>query len=262
MLVQTAAPDPRLRHIVRHYQSREADFGDASARIALPARTDVLVEFYFSLPHLLELQRDGRRERAPLVAAVGPQTFRRVDLLLGGTLSSFTIHFTPTGLHALLGVPMSELTDAGIDAGGLFGARAIAELHDRLNDAPDLAVRAALTDTFLLERAGQAPRCNPVIERALALLQRDATIQPGSVSLADVISPRHFRRLFEQQVGMPPKRYARVVRLEAALVARRAAPERRWADIAQDCGWFDQAHMDKDFRALAGAAPSAFPIGR
>ncbi|WP_217430236.1 helix-turn-helix domain-containing protein, partial [Sphingomonas bacterium] len=76
----------------------------------------------------------------------------------------------------------------------------------------------------------------------------------------DTVSPRQFRRLFERQVGMAPKRYARIIRLGAALAAKSAAPERSWTDIAHDFGWFDQAHLDKDFRALAGSIPSAYPL--
>ena len=227
----------------------------------MPARTDVLLEFYFTAPHLIELQATRALERAPGVAAVGPQTFRRVDLILSGRMDIFTIHFVATGLHTLLGVPMTELTDAGLDAAALFGGQLIQNLHGRLADAPDFGTRARIADGFLCARlADHRPSAaSETVRNALLRLGRTAGADPTRTLANEVgLSDRQFRRVFAQQVGMAPKKYARIVRLEAALAVRKATPDKSWTDIAHDCGWFDQAHMDKDFLALAGAPPSRF----
>ncbi len=261
MIVGRTAPHPHLAGVVRHYQSREAHLGAATRRIPLPARTDVLLEFYFTTPHRLELQPTAAPDRAPWVAAVGPQTFRRVDLLLTGRVDSFTIHFAPTGLYTLLGVPMDGLTDAGIDASRLFGAQATADLHDELADAAGLATRARIADRFLLARRMRRLEPASGASRAVAAALAHMRRWPGmdraeTLAARSGLSDRQFRRLFGEQIGIAPKRYARMLRFEAAVAAKAAAPDRPWTDIAHDLGWFDQAHMDKDFRALAGVPPS------
>jgi hypothetical protein len=62
-------------------------------------------------------------------------------------------------------------------------------------------------------------------------------------------------------VGVPPKTYARIVRLNVAIAAKVARPESTWSQIAQCAGYFDEAHLDKDFLALADASPSGLMLG-
>lgn len=70
-------------------------------------------------------------------------------------------------------------------------------------------------------------------------------------------SRRRLERLFARDVGIPPKLYARIVRLNAVL-ATLEEPERPQAvDLALEAGYFDQSHLLRDFRALAGRRPGA-----
>jgi AraC-like DNA-binding protein len=64
---------------------------------------------------------------------------------------------------------------------------------------------------------------------------------------------------FRQQVGLPPKTAARLIRFDA--VWRRLAdrPPARWDQIAAECGYADQAHLIRDFRQFTGATPTEFP---
>lgn len=262
MDVHKALPHAALRPFVSDYRSRIGDVGP-SFRIALPARAYVFLEFYFTTPHLLEMQRTGMREPAPWSVAVGVSTFRRVDLLLSGRIEVFTIAFTPTGLHALFGVPMPLLTDVGIEADQLLGAQTARDLHDALAAASTLAERARMADDVLLDRLASREigiDAGLVASAAECIRRRAGRGEVSAVIASDVMPVRRFRRLFEEQVGVTPKLYARIVRVNAAIDAKSVDAARSWADVAHEFGWFDQAHMDKDFHALAGAAPSAFPL--
>lgn len=262
MDVRKAVPHPALRPFVSDYRSRAGDVG-SSFRIALPARAYVFLEFYFTTPHLLEIQRTGEREPAPWSVAVGVQTFRRIDLLLSGRIDVFTIAFTPTGLHALFGMPMQLFTDVGIEADHLLGAQTARDLHEALAAASTLAERASIADDVLLDRlrtreiGADAALVTAAAER---IRRRSGRGEVSALIATDVMPVRRFRRLFEEQVGVTPKRYARIVRVNAAIAAKSADPARSWTEVAHEFGWFDQAHMDKDFHALAGAAPSVFPL--
>ena len=71
------------------------------------------------------------------------------------------------------------------------------------------------------------------------------------------ISGRHVGRLCRAATGLSPKQLARLVRFQAVLRALAAAPARNLASLAADHGYYDQAHLTGEFRALLGATPAA-----
>lgn len=257
MRIEHHPADPRLGGAVAGYQSRTADLTGRDVKIPLPARTDVILEFYFTAPHVVELQKTGERDRAPWTVAVGMQTFRRVDLVLSGQLDVFTVRLRPTGLYQLFGMPMTHFTDAAVEAEHLFGRGDADRLHGRLGEAGSLAARAAIMDAALL---AHLKPCSPSLLAAAAHRLRASS---GGAPLRDLelesgLSARQFRRAFKAEVGASPKLYSRIVRLNAAVEVKLTEPTISWTEIAHQFGWFDQAHLDKDFAALAGASPTDF----
>jgi transcriptional regulator GlxA family with amidase domain len=82
----------------------------------------------------------------------------------------------------------------------------------------------------------------------------------GTAAVSDLcaglgLSGRHLTRRFEEQVGTGPKLLSRIVRFQRAL--RMSADARApWALIAAECGYFDQAHLVRDFREFSGRTPT------
>ena len=70
-------------------------------------------------------------------------------------------------------------------------------------------------------------------------------------------SRKHLARRFTDEIGLGPKSVSRIVRLSRAIVAARTGSD-GWADIAADCGYADQAHLVREFRALAGTSPTTW----
>jgi AraC-like DNA-binding protein len=257
MRIDRKAPDPRLRAVVDEYQTRTVDLTARSLRVPLPARPQVILDFYLTTPHVVEIKNSGEREQAPWAVVVGPQTFRRVDLLLSGRVEVFTVHFRPTGLHQLFRAPMDSLTNLAVEAEHLFERRDVDELHQRLWAAPSLVERAGIMDAALLARL--APVSRDIFAAAADRLHATHGAAPlGDLAAESGLSPRQFRRAFKARVGVSPKLYSRILRLNAALEAKRARPAITWTEIAHQFGWFDQAHLDKDFVDLAGASPAEF----
>src|SRR5262249_28388247 len=136
----------------------------------------------------------------------------------------------------------------------------------------------------LLERAGDAPSIGAALgaaeEWALARLRkeraRDSPVRPaldliraagGQIRMEDAAralgwSRRRLERGFQRALGISPKRYARIVRLNGVLASLDGEERVRAVDLALDAGFFDQAHLARDLRGLAGATPrSARPAG-
>jgi transcriptional regulator GlxA family with amidase domain len=70
------------------------------------------------------------------------------------------------------------------------------------------------------------------------------------------LSVRQFERQFERELGMPPKRFARIARFQFALDAKLVDPGRSWLDVAHGAGYYDQMHLVRDFHSLSGASPT------
>jgi transcriptional regulator GlxA family with amidase domain len=76
----------------------------------------------------------------------------------------------------------------------------------------------------------------------------------GEMADRAALSPRQFERRFRQAVGIPPKLFSRMQRFQRVFGALEGAG---WADAAIECGYYDQAHLIRDFQEFAGKPPAA-----
>ncbi|OKI18511.1 hypothetical protein A6A25_39830 [Saccharothrix sp. CB00851] len=175
-----------------------------------------------------------------------------------GPSRGITIAMTPVGAYALFGLPLRELANAAVGLDDLLGARARL-LTERIAEAPDWPARFRLLDDHLAARV----RHGPVLTRQVHGAWQRLTASAGRLrvdALADEVgwTRHHLAARFREQIGLPPKAIARVARLHHAVsLMTRAAPP-AWADVAQACGYADQSHLNRDFRALTGCTPTEF----
>jgi AraC-like DNA-binding protein len=184
-----------------------------------------------------------------------------------GAQHGLQVDFTPLGLYTLLARPLPALTNRTPRLDEL-DAPALAGLPERLAADHGWPQRFARLDAALLG-ALDASRRRPDPEVAWAW--RELRRSSGAVPVARLAegtgwSRRHLLTRFRDQVGLAPKPAARVLRFEraAALLTGRAAGPGRTSisDIAATCGYADHAHLDREFRALAGCTPSQFVAER
>jgi AraC-like DNA-binding protein len=165
------------------------------------------------------------------------------------------IRLTPIGAHLLVGVPMHELADRVTLLHDVLG-RAGAELPERLYEAGTWPARFALLDRLLARRLAAATAPSPAVEHAWWRLVRTHGAAPVEQLAAEVgWSRRHLLARFREHAGLPPKVFARILRFQRAarLLTDPAGPS--LTEIALDCGYYDQAHLNRDFRAFAGRTP-------
>jgi transcriptional regulator GlxA family with amidase domain len=178
-----------------------------------------------------------------------------VPLVLG-------VRFRPAGAVPFLGYPAAEITDLNVPVETLWGARA-ARLLDRLAEVQSIGQRLEILERALLEHLRPARRGDPPILYAANLIATRPSFWRTSGLASEVgLSPRQFRRRFESAVGIGPKRFARIVRfqkvLATALTNSVVVSENGWARLALDAGFFDQAHLNRDFREFTGMSPARF----
>ncbi|MBO0689207.1 MAG: AraC family transcriptional regulator [Candidatus Dormibacteraeota bacterium] len=176
----------------------------------------------------------------------------------GDAVSCLDLKLTPLGAYTLLGVPMHELTGKAIDVGDLLGP-AVRPLLDALREAPDWEERFRLLDRFLVRRAEVGPRPAGAVAWAWRrLAESGGQVPVGRLAEEVGWSHRHLVARFREQVGLTPKTLARIVRFNGLLRGVEAGGEVRWAELAVDHGYYDQAHLYRDFRQFLGLTPAAF----
>ena len=243
----TRAPDPRLRELVREYH-------DFRERTPGPLRRRELASPDVAL--IVDLGPGWRVEGDRHGSFVGGLYDGPVDVEHDGEARAVQVDLTPLGARALLGVPLSELTRRVVDLGDLLGPDA-ERLAERLHELGDGEARFALLDRLLLERIGDAPPPRPDVAFAWRrLAQTGGRLQVSDLARELGCSRRHLSGRFAEEVGLPPKAYARVLRFRTAADTLLRGGEERLAEVAAACGYADQSHLNREFRALAGATPT------
>jgi AraC-like DNA-binding protein len=158
----------------------------------------------------------------------------------------------PGAAQLLLGVPALDLAGGHTRLDALWGAFAD-ELRERLAAAGDAQRRLATFEAALLARLPRVRAIHPAVAHALA--QFSATDDVAAVVDDVGYSHRRFIALFRGAVGLSPKRYCRVQRLQRAISR---IPTRSLAEVAIDAGYSDQAHLSREFRELAGVSPGEY----
>jgi AraC-like DNA-binding protein len=174
-----------------------------------------------------------------------------------GSAAGVQVDLEPLAARALLGVPAGELSSRTVGLGDLLGPRA-GEVAERLHGAAGATERFAILDAVLRRAlAGARGTVRPDVWRAWTLLERSGgRMRVGELAAELGCSRRHLVNRFAADVGAPPKLAARLIRFEAARRRLGSAPLAR---VAADCGYADQAHLAREFSALAGRPPSSFP---
>ena len=132
----------------------------------------------------------------------------------------------------------------------------IDSLRNRMLEGSCPQARLCILEQFLcgvLVKRASARACHPAVEFALREIGRKS----NGLSIAELArqtgwSERRLSQIFREQVGFPPKVWTRLQRFQSAVRQLRAGVDVRWADVAQQCGFYDQAHLANEFRAFSG----------
>jgi AraC-like DNA-binding protein len=165
------------------------------------------------------------------------------------------LHLTPVGAHVILGANMRELINRWLPLEDVVGPDAT-RLAEQLRESRSWCERFEQLDFFLGRRIGAKKMPRRDMRRAVNRMRVSRT-SVRSLASEMGISNKHLIQQFQNQVGFTPKTVARIARFNRALRLTDGARNVDWAATAQRCGYFDQAHLIKDFRELALATPRA-----
>ena len=250
-------PSPALAGFVRCYWTLTAApaAGPPALERVLP---DGCVELIVHAGAPFE-RHDERRgvERQPLTFVVGPTT-RHLMIRPTGEVRVLGIRFLPGGAHRFLAAPAHELADRALELDAvsrLLGA----DIGERVAVARSDAEVVRLVEGLLLRAAGDDDERGRVIRRAAAYVVRASDdFSMRALSSRVGLGQRHLERRFREVIGIGPKALQRISRFQRVVRAIERGSEPRWPELALRCGYYDQAHLTRDFRELSGTTPAAF----
>ncbi len=171
-----------------------------------------------------------------------------------------TARLRPAGAAALLrGADPAELRGRVVDLHAIGRASEMERLRQQMSEAGSLGGALACFEAWLLARIEPRRLPRAATSAAAALIARSrgaARVEQISRELG--VSPRRLNELFQRDVGVPAKRFARIVRFRELLGRLAASPSADLARLARSAGFYDQAHLNRDFRALALLTPTEY----
>jgi len=177
---------------------------------------------------------------------------------LKGKFDVIGIRFLPAGARAFLSIPLNELKSELLPSADipLSGQE---ELYQKLAEASSYSEKTSLIETWLYNIIKPESNALHVINAALDIVNR----HHGDVSIAEVanrldLNQRRLERLFNDQVGLTAKEYARNKRIKQARFFLKQHPELSLAEVAYDLGFYDQAHFSKQFKKVVGLSPKVY----
>jgi AraC-like DNA-binding protein len=182
------------------------------------------------------------------------------DVVSTGRAHCMQIDFTPLGAYRFFAMPMRDLAaqTVALDQIDRFDG-----LSDRLYGAPDWATRLALLDGFVRRRLAAARPPSSSIAWAWRQLAGSAgRVRVAALATEIGWSRKHLAERFAIEVGAGPKTAGRILRFARArrtIVAGARTPGQvDWAGLAAEWGYADQAHLIREFRAMAGVTPANY----
>lgn len=171
-----------------------------------------------------------------------------------------SVRMPPLGAYQVLDLPLSEISRDVIELDSTLGDQVNA-IRERLGNTTDAGLQLAILCEFVRARV---VRSRSIIRADARSAVASLTVTHGVERIEDIckslhISRKHLRTLMLSHVGLTPKSYARMFRFRRVIdlvQSRRATLN--WAQLAVSCGYYDQAHFNREFRDFCGMTPAEF----
>lgn len=244
-------PDPRLAPFVRCFWFMERDYGVPGAHeVVWPdGKTELLV--------LADGQYEHEREPLPRDLLIGPLT-KPFTLTSPGRVGLVGVRFWPWGFWPFFRMPVGRLRNHLCAYADVAGPRA-GQLQESVTST-GMEAGAAMLEKHLLEAvAARTLENHPLV----APLARVILAAEGMLSVQELedrsgVSSRHLERLFQEVVGLTPKKLSVIVRFDKARRAIFWNPDVDLIEVANQVGYYDQSHFIRDFRSHFGMTPGEF----
>jgi AraC-like DNA-binding protein len=177
------------------------------------------------------------------------------------------IVFTPGGFAPFASDAAHHFSNQSVALWDVWGSQA-SSLRDRLRELPCPQARLECLEQFLHARFAtrlthRFSSRSAEIDFALRNFERIPKVASVNETARQIgWSERRFSQVFREKVGLAPKVWCRIQRFQRAVRQLHAGAEMRWAELALDCGYYDQSHFANEFRAFSGVDATTYSARR
>ena len=182
------------------------------------------------------------------------------DIRISGRLSLFSIIFQPHGLMVFFDIPIRELFNQNVPLKFVL-KEVVSELEDSLHEASSFSEKVKLAEAFLLQRLNKSSkkyeferiRCSIEI-----INQSRGQVDIDTLAYHSCLSRKQFERIFQEHVGTSPGLFLKTIRFQQAVYEKSMDVDLSLTELSYLSGYYDQSHMNADFRKLAGMTPGQY----
>ena len=176
-----------------------------------------------------------------------------------GYVNTFAIRFYPYGFANFVATPLKDLINKETPLELLFGEKTAKDLEIKMIEATNSNERIEIIETFLINRLNEKSTINNIVKTTIdVLLATNGSASISKILKEDLSKRRQLERNFIKQIGVSPKQFGKVIRLQTALKLLLNKKKENLTEIAYESEYFDQAHFIKEFKALTGINPKDF----
>jgi AraC-like DNA-binding protein len=166
------------------------------------------------------------------------------------------IQLTPWAIPILFSMPAYELTNKSLEVADIIGCCST-ELKEIVFSAKTDKDRTDNISSFFTKRLSDKfdkyRRFEYIVKHIHKL---KGFVEIDELINISCLSSRQFERKFKETVGFSAQTFIRIIRFENAI--REFSPHKKITDLALECGYFDQAHFNRDFKLFTGLSPRQY----
>lgn len=243
-------PRPPLSRFVECFWTLESDVPSTQPERILP---DGCVELILNFGARFSQHDHGQLKLQPRSFLVGQMT-GPILISPTGPVQLLGIRFHPGGTLPFLRLPLHEITDQVVDLGGL-SSKLERELLDVTSESPSVAEKVAAVEAFLTNQLLSTRANSLLMILAGRIVESGGMVSVDQLASDAGISSRQLERRFLREVGLGPKLLGRIIRFQQVFRAVEGCNS-AWAEVAIACGYYDQAHLIRDFNQFARQTPA------
>lgn len=257
----TFPPPPDLAPYVRFFWVLEGEGVDRSeAPFIYRSMADGCAELLFHYSGIFDELKHLEHEKSFTSGIHGQsQRFRR--FLIRENFGIFGAYLYPFALPLFFSLPASEVSNEMVDLKTFPGNQG-RELEEKIMLAKNQTERVDILSAFLKKRLSQNQfQADSSQEAIRQIIQEKGQINISQLADNHYLSIRQFLRKFKEIAGFSPKLYTRIIRFNAAMNTF-GNTYRNLAEIAYECGYYDQSHFIHDFKEFSGYHPLHYFSGK
>jgi AraC-like DNA-binding protein len=243
-------PTERLRPYIKYFAVSENEFENEYK--ILPS-TGLVVGFQYK--GQLAIMRDNKENKLSSAGITGISDSFKV-FKNSADIGTILVYFTETGFTHFASHPVNELFNISLPLDDIFKKDIVAEVEEKLALATTDKHRIKIIEQFLLSRIRDIKADKLITEAVTLIYQSKGAIRIKELNEQLFISQSAFEKRFRKVVGTTPKKFASIIRFNAALDSLNKA--RSLTELCYENNFFDQSHFIRDFKQFTGDTPENF----